>query len=118
MDLTGQLHNPCKSLQFILSLPVPASSEMSVRVGKPWIRQRRLGDVRDAMIDVLRDEGDFLRVAVIYERVQQRLEQPTTYQHVRDFLNHRSRGEKQLFEREGYGRYRIWSPPEPTEKDS
>ena len=111
MVLTGQLCNPSKTLQNILSLPLPSCSEKSARFVRPLIRQRRLGDVRDAMIAVLSEEGDFLRVAEIYERVGQRLEEPATYQHVKDFLNHRSRGEKPLFERQGYGRYRIWSPP-------
>jgi hypothetical protein len=53
------------------------------------------------MVDVLREDGDFLRVAVIYERVQQMLEGPVNYQHVRDFLNHRSRREKQLVRARG-----------------
>jgi hypothetical protein len=59
------------------------------------------------MVAVLREEGDFLRVAEIYARVEQRLGRPVGYEHVRDFLNHRSRGKKQLFEREGYGMYRT-----------
>jgi hypothetical protein len=64
------------------------------------------------MIAVLRDEGGCLRVAEIYERVEQRLEGPVTYAYVRDFLNLRSRGPKQLFERQGYGRYGLWMPDE------
>lgn len=115
MELTGQLYNLSKSLQIILSLPLPASSEKSARVVKSLVRQRRLGDVRDAMIAVLSEQDESLRVAEIYERVQQKLEGPVSYQHLKDFLSHRSRGEKQLFEREGWGRYRLWSPPGPAE---
>ncbi len=115
VDLTGQLHNLPKPVEYLLSLPLPAASETSVRAVKPWVVKRRLGDVRDAMIAVLREEGEFLRVAEIYRRVEQRLDGPVSYQHVRDFLNHRSRGEKQLFERQGYGLYRLWVPDGPLE---
>ena len=63
MDLSGQLHNLPKPLELSLSLPVPAASEVSARVVKPWIRQRRLGDVRDAMVAVLGEDGGYLRVS-------------------------------------------------------
>lgn len=108
MDLTAQLINPSKSLQNLLSLPWPESRKKSARFGTPWIPERRLGDVRDAMIAVLGEEGDPLRVADIYARVQTRLEGPVSYQHVKDFLNHRSRGDRRLFERHGYGRYGLY----------
>jgi hypothetical protein len=68
-----------------------------------------LGDVRDTMIAVLREEGGFLRVSQIHRRVEQGLDGQVIYAYVRDFLNHRSRGEKQLFERRGYGWYRLHS---------
>ena len=65
------------------------------------------------MVVVLREEGDYLKVAEIYDRVEQKLGRSVGYEHVRDFLNHRSRGEKQLFERQGYGMYRLWVPDSP-----
>ena len=107
MVLTGQLCNPTKSLQFILSLPFPDQARRSAcRVLKRPV-VRRCGDVRDAMIAVLSEEGGPLRVAEIYERVDQRLAGPVRYEHVKDSLSHRSRGEKQLFERLGHGLYRL-----------
>jgi hypothetical protein len=109
MDLTGQLHNLPKPIEYLLSLPVPPDSDVSVRPVRPRVVKRRLGEARDAMVAVLRDEGDYLRVAEIYRRVEQRLDGPVSYQHVKDFLNLRSRGEKQLFERKGYGLYRLWA---------
>jgi hypothetical protein len=112
MELSGQLHNLPKTLEYLLSLPVPAASEVSVRVVKPLVAKRRLGDVRDAMVALLREEGDCLRVAEIHQRVEQRLDGPVSYSHVRDYLNHRSRGEKQLFERNGHGLYGLRAPDE------
>lgn len=110
MELTGQLHNPSSLLQSLLSLPVPTRSKKAARVRKkPRAPKRRLGDVRDTMIAVLREEGGFLRVSQIHRRVEQGLDGQVIYAYVRDFLNHRSRGEKQLFERRGYGWYRLHS---------
>jgi hypothetical protein len=40
-------------------------------------------------------------------KIERRLSGLVTYGYVRDFLNLRSHGKKQLFEREGYGRYRL-----------
>jgi len=107
VELTRQLYNPSTTLQNLLNLPLPAASDAPARSLKPLVRQRRLGDVRDAMIAVLREEGGPLKTAEIYDRVGQKLEAPIGYQHVKNFLNHRSRGERQLFERVGFGRYRL-----------
>jgi hypothetical protein len=112
VDLSGQLHNLPKSVEYLLSLPVPAFSEVPGR-GVNWVVKHRLGDVRDSMIAVLREEGDWLPVAEIYRRVNQRLDGQVSYSHVRDYLNHRSRGEKKLFERKGHGLYGLWLPAEP-----
>lgn len=63
--------------------------------------------MRDAMIAVLAEENEFLKVAVIYERARQKLEGPVTYGYVRDFLNSRTRTKTPLFERGGWGFYRL-----------
>ena len=118
MDLTGQLHNLPKPVEYLFSLPVQADYETSVRVVKPWVAKRRLGEVRDAMIAVLREGGDYIRVADIHARVEQKLECPVSYQHVKDVLSNRSRNEKQLFERKGYGLYRLWVPDQPKSADA
>jgi hypothetical protein len=60
------------------------------------------------MVAVLAESGSELHVAQIYEQVVERLGVPApSYDHVKDFLNHRSRGERPLFVREGFGRYRL-----------
>jgi hypothetical protein len=70
--------------------------------------RRRLGDVRDAIIAVLAEEDGPLRVAEIYDRVVARLgEPPPSYLHGKDSLSHRSRGLEPLYERLGYGLYRL-----------
>jgi hypothetical protein len=107
MDLSGQLHNLPKPVEYLLSLAVPAASEVSARIPTAWATKRRLGDVRDAMIAVLREEGECLPVAEIYRRVEQRVDGAVSYSHVRDYLNHRSRGEKPLFERTRHGVYGL-----------
>jgi hypothetical protein len=63
------------------------------------------------MIAVLAEAGGELRVGQIYQQVG---EPVPSYDHVKDFLNHRSRGEKRLFARLGYGIYRLpgWDQPE------
>ena len=52
-----------------------------------------------AIVSVLLEEGHYLRVAEVYRRVQQRVEGPVSYGQVREYLNKRSHGKKQLFER-------------------
>jgi hypothetical protein len=47
MDLTGQLHNLPKSVEYLLSLPVPTVSEVSVRAAKPWVVKRGSGELRN-----------------------------------------------------------------------
>jgi hypothetical protein len=60
------------------------------------------------MIAVLDEADEPLRTHVIYDCVVERLGEPKpTYGHVRDFLSHRSRGDRRLFERLGYGTYRL-----------
>jgi hypothetical protein len=56
-------------------------------------------------VAVLAENGGELRVAQIYEQVAERLGEPApSYDHVKDFLNHRSRGDRQLFVRLGLRR--------------
>ena len=107
VDLTGQLSNLSQSLQALFSLPLPPPGRVVSRAGKPIVKKRRLGDVRDAMIAVLAQENGYLRVAEIYERVGKQLDGPVAHQYIRDFLNNRSRGEKPLFERGDWGHYRL-----------
>ncbi len=60
------------------------------------------------MIAVLAESGGELRVGQIYQQVVLRLGEPApSYDHVKDFLNHRSRGDRRLFVRLGYGVYRL-----------
>lgn len=110
MDLRGQLSNPSKLLESLLALRLPVSGQTSGRSRRPSRQEprRRLGDVRDAMIAVLAESGGELRVGQIYEQVARRLGAPVpSYDHVKDFLNHRSRGDRRLFVRLGYGMYRL-----------
>ena len=117
MDLVGQLANPDRKLSGFLNLPIPEAEGRPRRPVKR-VARHRLGDVRDAMIAVLAEAGGPLRTAVIYERVVARLGEPApTYMHVKDFLSHRSRGDKQLFVREGYGRYRLLGSGETNENE-
>lgn len=110
MDLRRQLSNLPKRVEILFSLRLDEATRPTGRSRKPAKPEprRRLGDVRDAMIAVLAESGGEMRVGLIYEQVVLRLGEPTpSYQNVRDFLNHRSRGDRQLFVRLGYGVYRL-----------
>lgn len=62
------------------------------------------------MIAVLAEGGE-LRVKDVYERVVEVLGDPApSYDHVGGFLNYRSRGDRRLFVRVGFGRYRLVEP--------
>lgn len=67
----------------------------------------RQGEIRDVMVAVLREEGDFLRVAEIYAHVQQRLGRSVGYEHVRDFLETSLAGRETAVRAKGYGMYRL-----------
>jgi hypothetical protein len=108
VDLTGQLANLSEKLKALLDQPLPTPSVgPSAASDKPFAARRRLGDIRDAMVEVLAQESDFLQVADIYARVVMKLEEPVTYDYVKDFLNSRTRTKPPLFERGGWGRYRL-----------
>jgi hypothetical protein len=116
MDLLGRLSNPSPKVLAVLDLSLPAARPARKRAAKPE-SQLRVGDVRDAMIAVLAEAGKPLRVSVIHERVVQKLGEPVTYGHVKDFLSVRSRGleEKRLFAKAGSGRYLLHGSVDPEQ---
>ena len=86
MELTGQLSNLSEPLEYLLSLPAPPVGAGSARA-VAWVAKPRLGETRDAMIEILRSEGDFVRVADVHRRLAHRLRRQVAYGHVKNDLN-------------------------------
>lgn len=113
MDLTGQLSNLPETLQSLLNQPLERrTGRVTVRPHRPlgplWPPPEALL-VRDTIIAVLEDVGSELRLMELRQRVEQRLDFEVPPGRFKAYMNDRCRGKTALFERLGYGRYRLRS---------
>lgn len=112
MDLTGQLSNLSAALVKVLELPSPRCSDRTRQASSrqiPIFRQRRYEVIRDAVVNELASEVSGLRLLEIRRRVEDRLGEPVPSARFKDYVNNQSKGANPLFERLGYGMYRLRS---------
>lgn len=78
----------------------PAKEKVPTNGGR-----RKFASVSDAVLAVLRESGEEIRLRDIHVQVENRLGGPVSRYSVADSLRRRCRGRRPLFRRLGYGRY-------------
>ena len=84
-----------------------ASGEPSAKRPPPWFRRRRTGRIREAIIAVLVEHKDGLRMRDIAAGVRARLGEPVPPSSIKSCLAREALNRAGAFERTGRGRYRL-----------
>jgi hypothetical protein len=112
MDLIGQYSNPCGPLKALLEavfeIPEPPSRP-SAEARRPTLRQLRLGAIRAAVLIVLGDAKQPMRVGEVHAAVEQRLRAAVSYETVKSVLSGAGRNPATGVERVRWGVYQAAS---------
>jgi hypothetical protein len=71
--------------------------------------RRRFGTVGNAIVDVLAEAGEPMKLQAIHEAVERKLAGVVSLNTVHDYLLRRAKGSQALFERPSHGHYRLRS---------
>lgn len=111
MGLVGSLWNPelRTRLQRIHGhiAHQAASGESSARRSPPRFQRRRAGIIRDAIVDVLSEHPEGLRIRDIASVVANRLGGSVPPSSIKSCLSREVQSASGMFERIGHGRYRL-----------
>jgi hypothetical protein len=69
--------------------------------------RRRFGTVGGAVVEVLEEACEPIRLKAIHEAVENKLDDAVSLNTVQDYLRRRAKGPRALFERPSYGHYRL-----------
>ena len=108
MDLIGQYSNPGGPLKTLLEaiFEIPERpSRPATEARRPTLRQLRLGAIRAAVLIVLGEAKQPMRVREVHAAVEQRLRVAVSYETVKSALSAAGRNPAAGVERVGWGVY-------------